>query len=217
MLWHFINRLKLSQRLGEIILAIPESPQNDELELFAKVNRLPCFRGDEQDVLSRYYHAALQYKAEIIVRVTSDCPLIDPRVTDMVVEKHLDSDADYTCNGVEWGFPLGLDTEVFSFNTLERAFKEAHQEYEREHVMPYIYQHPELFKIQTIPAAGKLKRPDLRLTVDTEEDLKLIREIYRRLYHEGQIFYTEDVIDLLDKYPELIAINANVRQKKLGE
>jgi len=110
-----------------------------------------------------------------------------------------------------------LDTEVFNFETLEKAYEEAKLDYEREHVTPYIYQHPNMFRLKFIEASGKLRRPDLRLTVDTEEDLKLIREIFKQLYRDGQIFYTEDVIDLLDKCPELIAINAHIRQKELGE
>ncbi len=216
-LWHMVNRLKFSKKIDGVILAIPDSAENDELEYFAKGLKLPCFRGSEENVLSRYYRAATEFGGEVIVRVTSDCPLIDPRVTDIVIEAHLNSGADYTSNGVEWGFPRGLDTEALNFTTLKKTYEEANQDYEREHVTPYIYQHPELFNIQFVEASGKLRRPDLRLTVDTEEDLRLIREIFRRLYHNGKIFYTEDVIDLLDKHPELVAINAHVVQKKLGE
>jgi spore coat polysaccharide biosynthesis protein SpsF len=214
MLWHLLNRLKSANRIDNVILAIPCSTQNDKLENFAKELKLPCFRGSEEDVLSRYYEAAVEFGAQVIVRMTSDCPLIDPRVTDTVIEAHLNSNADYTCDS---GFPRGLDTEVFSLDALNRAYKEAKQSYEREHVTPYIYQHPNLFKIQFVEANGKLRRPDLRLTVDTEEDLRLIREIFKRLYCDGRIFYTEDVIDLLEKHPELVAINAHVMQKELGK
>lgn len=214
MLWHLLNRLRSANRIDNVILAIPRSTQNDKLENFAKELKLPCFRGSEDDVLSRYYEAAVEFGAEVIVRITSDCPLIDPWVTDTVIAAHLNSDADYTSNR---GFPRGLDTEVFNLDALNRAYKEANRNYEREHVTPYIYQHPNLFKIESVEANGKLRRPDLRLTVDTEEDLRLIREIFKRLYRDGRIFYTEDVIDLLDKNPKLVAINAHVAQKKLGE
>jgi spore coat polysaccharide biosynthesis protein SpsF len=217
MLWHLYERLKSARKIDSVILAIPDSPQDDRLADFARKLGLPCFRGSEPDVLSRYYNAAVEFNAQVIVRITADCPLIDPRVTDSVIEAHLNTDADYTCSGAEYGFPRGLDTEVFNFETLEKTHREARQDYEREHVTPYIYHHPELFKIQSVEATGKLRRPDLRLTVDTEDDLKLIREIYKRLYRDRKIFYTEDVIDLLDKHPELTAINASIRQKKLGE
>ena len=217
MLWHLLERLKFSHKIDSVVLAIPDSSENDRLADFARELGLPCFRGSEKDVLSRYYNAAKKYDAREIVRITADCPLIDPRVTDSVIEAYLNSGADYTSNSTESGFPRGLDTEVFSFKTLEKTSREARQDYEREHVTPYIYEHPDIFKIQSVKATGKLKRPDLRLTVDTEEDLKLIEEIYQRLYREGYIFYTEDVIDLLEKHPELTAINTRVKQKKLGE
>jgi spore coat polysaccharide biosynthesis protein SpsF (cytidylyltransferase family) len=217
MLWHVVNRLKFSQTIDDIVLAIPTSDQNDMLEDFAQGLKLHCFRGSETDVLSRYYGAAVEFGGDVIVRITSDCPLIDPRVTDHVIDAHLNSGADYTTNDVEYGFPRGLDTEALNFDTLARAYKEAKLDYEREHVTPYIYQHPDIFKLNFVEAKGKLRRPDLRLTVDTEEDLEFIREIYKRLYRDDQIFYTEDIIELLDKYPELTDINAHVRQKELGE
>jgi spore coat polysaccharide biosynthesis protein SpsF len=216
MLWHLVNRLKYSQTINEIVIAIPDSTSNDKLASFVKELGVECFRGSEEDVLSRYYGAAMQYKGDVIVRLTSDCPLIDPRITDSVIKAHLSSDVDYTYKGPNSGFPRGLDTEVFPFQALKKTFNEATKDYEREHVTPYIYQHPELFKIDLIQATGKLKRPDLRLTVDTEEDLAFIRGLYQRLYRKGQIFYTENVIDLLDMHPELIHINAQVKQKELG-
>jgi spore coat polysaccharide biosynthesis protein SpsF (cytidylyltransferase family) len=216
MLWHVIKRLKFSQMIDDIVLAIPTSDQNDSLEDFAKELKLHCFRGSETDVLSRYYGAAVKYGGDVIVRVTADCPLIDPRVTDWVIDAHLNSGADYTTNDVEYGFPRGLDTEALNFDTLARAYGDAKLDYEREHVTTYIYQHPDLFKLNFVEAKGKLRRPDLRLTVDTEEDLEFIREIFKQLYRDDQTFYTEDVIEFLDQHPELIAINAHVRQKELG-
>jgi len=217
MLWHMLNRLKFSKKIDDIILAIPNLAQNNKLKDIAKEFKLHCFRGSEEDVLDRYYKAAVKFGGDVIVRLTSDCPLIDPRLTDRIIEEHLLADVDYTSGGNKGSFPRGLDTEVFSFDALKRAYEEAKQDYEREHVTPYIYQHPELFKLQFIEASGKLRQPDLRLTVDTEEDLKLIREIFTRLYRDDQIFYAEDIIDLLDRHPGLVAINAHIRQKKLGE
>jgi spore coat polysaccharide biosynthesis protein SpsF len=217
MLWHMLNRVRLSKRLDDIVLAIPDSAQNARLEQFARQFAFHYFRGSERDVLSRYYEAAKKFDADVIVRLTSDCPLIDPRATDKVIEEYLNADADYTSNIIKRTYPLGLDTEAFNYGVLEKAHKEAKKEYEREHVTPYIYQHPNLFKLKSVETNGKLRRPDLRLTVDTEEDLQLIRQIFNRLYRDGEIFYTKDVIDLLDKHPELVAINANIGQKKLCE
>lgn len=214
-LWHMLNRLRFSDKISDIVLAIPDSAHDDRLEDFAKEFGFQCFRGSEEDVLSRYYEAAVRFGADVVVRLTADCPLVDPRVTERVVKEHLNSGADYTSNIIKRTYPRGLDTEVFNYDVLEKANKEAKQDYEREHVTPYIYRHPEIFKLKSVEASGKLRRPDLRLTVDTEEDLRLIREIFKRLYRDGQIFYTDDIIDLLDKHSELRAINMHVEQKGL--
>jgi len=218
LLWHVFDKLKYSKKIQRIILATTTSVQDDQLEDFAQKNGISCFRGEEEDVLARFYGAAKHYKCTgIIIRVSSDEPLIDPNIVDRVIDAHLAQSNDYTSIGVANGFPLGLDTEAFNFAVLERAFNEASLAHEREHVTPYIYQHPDIFKIGSIEAEGKLKRPELRLTVDTEEDLRLIREIYASLYHPGRVFCTEDVIDLIDKRPELAAINAHIKQKELGQ
>jgi spore coat polysaccharide biosynthesis protein SpsF (cytidylyltransferase family) len=216
-LWHVINRLKFSKKLNDIILAIPDTKENSVLEEFAKDNAIKFFRGSEKDVLSRYYETAKKFKVDVIVRITSDCPLIDPRIVDLVIKKHLNSNVDYTSNTLERTFPRGLDVEVFNFEAFRRVYKEAKENYQREHVTPYIYEHPDIFKLQNVEAKGKLKHPELRLTVDTKEDLQLIREIYKYLYKPGKIFYVEEIINLLNRYPELVKININVKQKELKE
>lgn len=217
MLWHLLNRLNFSKKIDEIILAIPDTKENDILERFAKDNKVKYFRGSKEDVLSRYYEAAKKFKCDSIIRINSDCPLIDPKIVDLVIEKYLDSAVDYTANALERTFPRGLDTEIFNFRTLEKTHKEAKETYQREHVVPYIHEHPEIFKIQNVEARGKLRRPEFRLTVDTKEDLKLIRIIYKHLYKPKDIFYTDKIIDLLNKYPEFAKINAHVRQKNLKD
>ena len=216
-LQHICERLRRSLRIDAIVLATTTSKEDDLLVNFAKKAILAYYRGEKRDVLSRYYGAANQFRAEVIIRICADSPLVDPQIIDEVVDKHLRSNSAYTSTGIKRTFPLGINTEVFSYDALERAYNEAKLDYEREHVTPYIYQHPKLFKIQHIEASGNLRRPDLRLTVDTEEDLRLIREIYKRLYRDDQIFYTEKVIELLEKHPELVAINAHIKQKELGE
>ncbi len=217
MLWHVVNRARQAKTPSETIVATTTQPEDDAVVQLCERQGWTYFRGSADDVLDRYYRAALVFKAELIVRINADCPLIDPHIIDYVIKAHLSSGADYTFCGVIGGFPLGLDTEVFNFKTLERTYREAKQDYEREHVTPYIYEHPGIFKINSVKATGKLKRPDLRLTVDTKEDFELIEAIYQRLYRNGKIFYIEDVIELLDEHPELTAINAGIRQKKLGE
>jgi spore coat polysaccharide biosynthesis protein SpsF len=214
---HIIERLKKCEKIDDIILAIPSTSENDILEKYAKMYECHYFRGSETDVLLRYYYAAKKYNANNIVRITADCPLVDPKLIEQMVEAFIDEQTDYVAIGIEGNFPRGLDAEIFSFKTLEKVNTEAHHIYEREHVTPYIYEHPEYFKTKFIEASGKLRRPDLRLTVDTPEDLKFVKEIFKNLYKEEQLFYTEDVIDFLDSHPELLSINARVSQKKLGE
>ncbi len=139
--------------------------------------------------------------------------MIDPKIVDLVIEKHLGSNADYTSNVMEKTFPLGMHTEVINFKVLEEAFNKADKDYEREHVTPYIYKHPEIFKLQSIKARGKLFRPELRSTVDMKEDFELIAEIYKHLYNLKKIFTLGEVISLLDARPEFVKINVGVEQK----
>ena len=216
MLWHVINRLKFSKKINEIILAIPNRKDDDILEKFAKNNNIKYFRGSRDNVLSRYYGAAKKFQSDIIVRITSDCPLIDPRVVDSVVMKHLKTRADYTSNVLKRTFPRGLDVEVFNFNILKQAYKNAKKRYEKEHVTPYMREHSKVFKLQNLETKNILRRPDLRLTVDTKEDMKLIKKIYNYLYKDyKQIFYTDEVVELFNREPELAKINFNIEQKKL--
>lgn len=202
--------------MAEIILAIPNTKDNDVLEAYAEKGGLGCFRGSEDDVLARYYDAAKAFRVRHIVRVTADCPFVDPRIVDSLVDVFLNKKVDYAAVGVEGSFPRGLDAEIFDFETLEKAHLEAHRNYEREHVTPYLYENAKFFEALFLEAVGKLRRPDLRLTVDTAEDLRLAREIFNGLGDRG-LFYAEDIVDFLDANPRLLSINAFVKQKELGE
>jgi len=213
MLWHIINRLRRCKNIDTIVLATSELKNNDVIEKFSKENDIPIFRGSEEDVLSRYYYAAKQFNADIIVRLTGDCPLIDPKIVDEVVLSHINSSVDYTSNVVKRTFPRGLDVEVINFQTLKKTFEAASEKDQREHVTPYLLENPDIFKLKSIEARGKIRRPDIRITVDTPEDLKFIRNIYSNLYKKNEIFYIEDVINLLNQKPELMEINKMIKQK----
>jgi spore coat polysaccharide biosynthesis protein SpsF len=212
-----IERLRYCKKIDDIILAIPDTHQNDILEEYAVKHGCHYHRGSEEDVLSRYYQTANQFDATDIIRVTADCPFIDPMLVDLMVGQYLKEEVDYTAIEVDSNFPRGLDAEIFGFETLKKTNREAHRDYEREHVTPYIYGHPELFKISSVEADRKLRRPELRLTVDTQEDFDLAKEIFNHLYSEGKVFYTEDIINFLDSRPDLLSINNFITQKKLGE
>lgn len=214
---HIVERVRASKYVNRIILATTRLKDDDELDYLASSMGIMCFRGDETDVLARFYGAAIEFNSRFVLRVCCDNPLADPRIIDELTQRWLEASAEYGATSIERTFPLGIDLEVFTFNALQKAFQNAKLDYEREHVTPYIYQHPELFKLFFLGAKGKLKRPELRLTVDTDEDLALTRKIYQHLYRDGNIFHLAEVIDLIDKHPELLAINAHIHQKELGE
>ena len=215
LLWHVVERVKKAKLIDNIVLAIPDSASNDNLELFIKQYGWHFFRGSENDVLSRYYKAAIQFEADIIVRITSDCPFVDPAIIDKTINLHIRDGNDYTAAGVEGGYPRGLDVEVMNFKTLELAYNKAMEKSEREHVTSFIYQNPKLFKFKFIEATDPVRRPDIRLTVDTEEDLLLIREIYASLNSCGNKFTTEDIINIIENNPYMQSINKHIVQKDI--
>ena len=208
MLWHVITRVKHAKRLDDIVIATTTLNEDKRILELASEMRIKRYAGSEDDVLDRYYQAAIIYKADVIVRITADCPLIDPNVIDRAIEFYLNHDFEYVGTGIKPTYPDGLDTEVFSFSTLERAWKEATLASEREHVTPYIWKNPQLFKIKNLRNDKDLSY--MRWTVDEERDLEFIREIYKRLYKEGKIFYMGDIFNLLKKHPELMDINKGI-------
>jgi spore coat polysaccharide biosynthesis protein SpsF (cytidylyltransferase family) len=211
MLARVIDRLKKIKKAGRIIVAIPDTKENAKLgEMLAK-NKIDFFKGKEKDVLDRYYNTAKKFGLETIVRITSDCPLIDYRVADLVIKKHFQTGADYTSNAIKSTFPRGLDVEVFGFNVLERAHKEAKKIYQREHVTQYMREHPEKFRLLNIES--KKDFSCMRWTVDEAKDLEFVREIYKNLYRNKKMFLTQDILTFLEKHPEIENINKNVRQK----
>ncbi|MBA4407773.1 acylneuraminate cytidylyltransferase [bacterium] len=219
MLWHIVNRLSHSKIIDEVIVATTDLPEDDEVQKFCETNNVLFYRGSSEDVLSRYYETALKFNAEIIIRITSDCPVIDPIIIDTMLEYYFQENESgrlgYLSNVHPRTFPRGLDTEIFTFTALGKTYNEATQDYEREHVTPYIYNHPELFSIKNF--ANEKDYSFHRWTVDTREDFMLIDEIYKALYRKDELFLFEDIIKLFERRPDLFSINQNVKQKKLGE
>lgn len=217
-LWHVVSRLKAAGNIDDIVIATTQSDIDVEIVNFCVHEGLNVFRGSETDVLSRYYHAARMVQADSVVRITADCPLLDPWVTDEMVgifknDLLQGKGIDYLSNVIQRTFPRGLDTEIFSLAALEKAFKEANKEFEREHVTPYFYQNPELFKCHAY--LGKKDFSQYRLTLDTNEDLLLIEKIFDFFPDSETIFPLEKIIEILENNPELAEINANVEHKKL--
>jgi len=193
-----INRLRECRELHDIVLAIPDTEGNDSLEEYAISRGVKYFRGSEDDVLRRFFQAADYFGVTDIVRITGDCPLIDPDIIDSAIREkvcYYYEWFDYVGVGVKGGFPDGVDVEVFSFRVLDKINRQARSGYDREHVTPYIYNHPELFKIKFIEADEKIRRPELKFSVDTQEDLDLVREIFK----SRQVYSTEAVVDFFDR------------------
>jgi len=213
-LWD-IDRVSLSKLIDEVVIALPDGGENDIIVTTVKNynDEIIITRGSEDDVLERYYHAAVQTNADVVVRITSDCPLIDPVVVDNVIEQFLNNDCDYCSNALVQTYPRGLDTEVFSFSALEKSWNEAKKEYEREHVTPYIWENPYKFRLLNVPNNTDLSH--FRWTLDTQEDFDFLEAVYKKIYPGKQHFLMNDVLDLLNKEPELIEINKNVEQKKI--
>jgi spore coat polysaccharide biosynthesis protein SpsF len=215
LLWHVVRRVQRIASLDGFLVATSTERADDRIEGLCLRHRWPCFRGDEKDVLDRYYQAARHVQTRHVVRVTADCPLLCPHQTGLLLEHHLHAGADYTHNVTVWGsgMPLGTGGEVITFEALEMSWREGREPHHREHVSEYIYEHPERFRIEKVPAPPELRRPELRLTVDTPEDLELIRAIYDRLYCAGETIRLLDAIALLDAEPRLREINRHVGQR----
>jgi spore coat polysaccharide biosynthesis protein SpsF len=205
-----IGRLRGSKLIDEALVATTDRPTDDAIVAECRKISVPVSRGDQDDVLDRYFRAAQLAKADVIVRITSDCPLIDPEITDKTIAAFLAARPDYASNSLVRTYPRGLDTEVVSFGALARAWQAARRPYEREHVTPYIYEHPDDFKLLSV--SGEADYSNNRWTVDTPEDLKFVRAVYSRLGSDG-MFSWRAVLELLEREPELAQLNSQVVQK----
>lgn len=206
-----ISRLTSSGRIERVVVATTTSPSDDWIESTPLPSRVFPFRGDEDDVLDRFHQALAKYPAKTIVRATGDNPLLDTSTLDTMIDAHLLGGFDHT--GVSGALPLGLTAEVVSSSAIVAAWKESASKPHREHVTPYIYTHPEKFRLFAIPAPPAFNGKRHRLTVDTEADYRLMTEIYERLTAAGLPFNAEEAVKLLDSNPELCGMNADVTQK----
>ena len=213
MLEHILTRLTKCSNLDDIIIATTTETNDDVVEEFAQKNSYKYFRGSSADVLNRYYETAKYYNADIVVRITADCPLICPKLVDQDIDLYTSGDYDLVSPRSEDGLIRGLDNETLSFKLLEKLNDTVTDISEREHVTLHIIHNPNSFKILS-PEMDEYYKRKYRLTVDEKDDFKLIEEIYKRLYKTGEIIDIKDVVQLLDQNPELANINAHVEQKK---
>lgn len=242
MLAHVVERARRAQSLDQVVVATTTDRSDDVVEAFCRDRGYAILRGSSQDVLDRYYQSARAFHADVIVRLTADCPLIDPGLIDETVLALYGSQTtgpfDFTTNRLPppWGrtFPIGLDVEVCTFAALERAWKEADQPYQREHVMPYLYENEPVLNSLTGQVISRIGSQDerrgfrillvnhdpdygsLRWTVDTSADLDLVRQIFARFGGRADFSWLE-VVALFEREPELALINSRIRHKGYRE
>jgi spore coat polysaccharide biosynthesis protein SpsF len=217
---HVVARVRAVPNVDEVVVATSTDQDDDRLETEARNCGAAVFRGSEKDVLSRYYEAARLFHADAIVRITADCPLLDTDLVCQMVARFQASrpdgkKLDYLSNALTRSYPRGLDAEVFTFSALEKAHLSAAQSHEREHVTPYIYQHSASFIIEEF--VGNRDFSSHRWTLDTPEDYEFLSAVFDVLGTSQQNAGMHAVLDVLERHPELIRINQQVRQKALND
>lgn len=214
-LWHIVNRLRSVKKIDEIIVATSDQANDGQIEKFCAFENIKCFRGSENDVLDRFYKAAVFVDATTLIRITGDCPLIDPDLISQLIVFFFENKFDYcgiaagagvAIDGFEGRYPDGLDAEIFTVQALTIAWREGQGQLYREHVTPFIWKQPDRFKLGTFKSEDK-DYSDLRWTLDNEEDYHLIQWIYEKLVPANPIFNMYDVLRLLSKHPEKLKEN----------
>jgi spore coat polysaccharide biosynthesis protein SpsF len=216
-----LKRVRQAASIDDIVLATSTNPRDTVLAEHVASLGFHVFRGSEDDVLSRFYNAGRRFEATTIARITGDCPLISPTLIDFAVSKFYEMALDYlTINIGEdktQAFPRGFDVEVAKFAALAEAHEKATQKYEREHVMPYLYTHQDRFAVEYLLPTPDASRPHYRLCVDTPTDLEVVLRIQEFFKEELISADYREIIDFLDKNPEIPLINRTVKQKHFME
>ncbi len=208
MLARQLERIRRAKRLDALTVATSDQPSDDGISALCANLGVDCFRGDLDDVLDRFYRAAVPYRPDHVVRLTGDCPLTDPALLDALVDLHTSGGYDYSSNVHPRTYPDGLDAEIFTFDLLEWAWREATSPAERSHVTPFMYESATGIR-QGSQQDGE-DRAHLRWTVDYREDYEFVRRVFEALYVRNPAFDTDDVYELLRSHPEIAAVNAHL-------
>ncbi len=212
MLTRLIERLRRVKLADAIVIATTTNTTDDPIAALCGQLGVPYHRGSEHDVLSRYADAAREHGADVVVRITSDCPLIDPALVDQLISTYREGGCDYVSNMLPPTWPYGMAVEVFTAAALHEAHAEATQDSEREHVTPFIYWHPERYRLRNVESPTDLSVQ--RWTVDTPEDYELVRRLFERLYPVNQQFSLADVQKVMEAHPDWLCINQHIQQKQ---
>lgn len=213
LLWHIYNRITYSKLIDTIIIATTDKKEDDLIEDWANENKILIYRGSENDVLSRFYNAALENELDIIVRVTADDPFKDPVLIDNAIAELVNRKLNFVYNNNPPTFPEGLDVEIFDFNSLKIANNKSISSFEREHVTQYFFKNLENFKHINVTSIEN--NSSLRWTIDTSSDLKMTEIIYENLFKKNQIFLYQDILDLIKKEPHIATINSNIERSDM--
>ena len=208
-----IERLNRSQLVDQIVVATTVNLEDQLIVKLCQRLGIAFYRGSEEDVLKRLVEAGQSVSADIIIETTSDCPVIDWRHVDHLVNLFFSGNYDYVSNIVTRSFPIGFDVQVFPLSILEQIEKLTKEHTYREHPTFYIYTHPQKFRLKNCQAQGQMYWPDLRVTLDTPQDYKVLTQVFNHLYSKNPDFSAEDVVNLLKSHPEIVAINSAVKQK----
>ena len=204
------ERVQASALCGRVVIATTTEPEDDLVAETCAQEGLFCYRGDAKDLLDRHYQAALQFEADTVIKIPSDCPLIDPAIIDRVIAFYLDhrEEYDFVSNLHPATCPDGNDVEIMSLEALSIAWKEARRPLEREHTTPYIWERPDRFRIGNVEMAGGIDYSMThRFTIDYPADYTFIRTVFERLYPSNPLFTVEEILALLEEQPAIYAIN----------
>lgn len=213
MLQRMIERLRRVPALDGIVVATTTNASDDPIEELTRTLGVGCFRGSEDDVMERVLGAARAHDIDVIVETTGDCPLIDPAVVQTIIDDYFSTSVDYAANVLERTYPIGMDTQVFATEVLAEAFSLTDAPDDREHVSLFIYRHPELYTLNNRAAPEHQHDPQLRLTLDTAEDLAVIRAVFEALLPVKPDFGLDDILAWLRDHPEIRAINSTVQHR----
>jgi len=214
---HLIFRLQASKYLDDIVVATTTNKTDEPIVELTKKLSVKCFRGSENDVLDRVLNAARSVAADIIVEITADCPMVDPKLVDRGIKEFYEKNVDYAANIINPTYPNGFDIQVFPVSILEKVATLTNDPIDRVHVSYYIYHHPEIFSLHNWVANPDEAGPELRVTLDEQKDYEAICKIFELLYPQNPLFSVQDVVKLLNANLEVRAINQYVKQKHVFE
>lgn len=214
LIWHVVNRLSFAKTIDQIIIATTTNPKDDILAEWCEANGVKYYRGNENNVLNRYFMASSQNPSDIIVRITADDPFKEPRVIDEVINKLINEKLDLVTNNYPPSFPEGLDCEAFTFKTLSEAEHSATDNFEKEHVTQYIYRNPTKFQIGNVQNVVNLS--GMRWTIDKPADYEMVKAIYKyRNPNNIGILLMDEILEILQNHPEIKEINSNVERSEM--